>query len=99
MDPADLWFNKLCKIAEKEVRGHTKDKTLNHLKTILAISKYLLKNKAANTYLFKEIGMEKLSSKISESEAVLKELIPSEELKEYSNTINEITRYILSLNP
>lgn len=99
MDPADLWYNKLCKIAEKEVRGHNKDKTLNHLKTILAISRYLLKNKAWNTDLFKEIGIEKLSSKISDSEAVLKELIPSEELVEYSNTINEIKGYMMSLSP
>ena len=40
--PVDLWFDRIAKIAEKELRRHSDAKTMNHVRVAVNMSKYLL---------------------------------------------------------
>lgn len=91
MDAAELWYNRICKVAEKKLRGYSKDKTINHYKVIVRLSQFILKNDKVNiNMMINEVGFDKVDSKISDSITVLKEFLNVDQLEVYKGITKSI---------
>ncbi|WP_462410638.1 hypothetical protein [Neobacillus sp. Marseille-QA0830] len=85
MDPSELWYDRIRKIAEKDLRGHSPDKTLNHYHVVTKLSEYSLKNKNVNAAVLKEIGLGQVKQKLNDSYEVLTDLLHPEQLHAFKN--------------
>ena len=85
MSAAELWFNRICKIAEKACRKHSNEKTLNHYTVVMIAAQFLLNQDKEDILFINEIGIEKVQEKLSNSIIVLSELLNFYELTEYKN--------------
>lgn len=74
-----VWKNRIEKIAEKELRKHDDQKTLNHYKVARELSNYLL---GCKKEIFSE-DIDKVDSKLTDVEKVLSELITDKDLKDF----------------
>lgn len=74
-----IWRNRLEKIAEKNLRKHSDEKTLNHYKVANELSKYLLHHKEE---IFK-VDIEVVSSKLLILKEVLSNLIVKNDLEDF----------------
>lgn len=90
MSIQELWYNRLCKIAEKEIRHHDDFKTLNHYRVLTNVSDYILTNKNIKNEMSEKFGIDELNKKFKESVLVLNNLLSEEDLEDYKNRINKI---------
>lgn len=89
-DAIELLYNRICKVAEKELRKHSDAKTMNHYKVVVNTAQFLLDNNKNCNTLLKEIGFENVYCKISDSIIVLKNILTVDELDQYIEIIQKV---------
>lgn len=74
-----LWANRMIKIAEKEKRRHTDDKTINHFQTAGFICDYMLRNRLEIEERYKLL----ISGRLEEIRAVLAGMLTPEQTGQF----------------
>lgn len=94
MDSIELWFNRISKVAEKKLRGHSDQKTLHHYRVVLKLSEFLLEEEKIRSNLIDSLSLKKVNNKVSDSISVLNNFLNPTELEEYKNIIENVIKKI-----
>lgn len=90
MDLTTLWYNRICKIAEKVERGYTDEKVMLHYRVVRRLTANFLEKKHVNKKELQAIGKLLLQQKIEKSLTVLIDYLEEEQLRFYENQLNLI---------
>ena len=80
-----LWYNSICKIAEKSVRLHDDEKTRKHIQMSLDMADIILRNKKKIDI---NVSLDAVKTKIQEASDIAKNLVDDEKYLKFVNVQN-----------
>lgn len=94
MDLTDIFYNRICKIAEKDLRNYTDEKVMRHFQVVSKLNQYFIDNGKMNKEAVKKIGLKNWSEKMTESLEIMSAYLLSMQLEQYRTDLIKIVKML-----